>query len=184
MRSRRVSLPASLVQTNAAVTNKNRMSVASVASFESLPEEEDEPPGRPALTRRSASPHLPPERQASLISLSPIKTRSSSQQRYSLPTPPAYGGGFQAFALPGAGRASPLGRPVEYREEEKETVEEKEERRRERGEMREQKRTSKQLWEVEKPKREERKWRIALEMRETERTYVAVLEEIDKVREW
>ena len=63
-------------------------------------------------------------------------------------------------------------------------MEEKEERRRERGEMREQKRTSKQLWEVEKPKREERKWRIALEMRETERTYVAVLEEIDKVREW
>lgn len=165
------------------MTNKNRMSVASVASFESLPEEEDDPlPGRPALARRSASPHLPPERKTSSASLSPIKTRSSSQQRYSLPTPPAYGGGFQAFALPGAGRTSSLGRPIEYREEEKETEEDKEERRRERREMGEQKRSSKELWGLEKSKREERRWRIALEMRETERTYVAVLEEIDKVR--
>ena len=82
MRSRRVSLPANLVQTNyhsivgggavgAGVAAQNRMSIASVSSFESLTEEGDDltvqndepkaggsprPSLRPRLSRRSASP--------------------------------------------------------------------------------------------------------------------------------
>ena len=132
MRSRRVSLPANLVQTNyhsivgggavgASVAAKNRMSVASVASFESLPEELFDEAGdyappeqtivvesrpRPRLSRRSASPAAPSARLS-----------TGGQQRHSLPTPPAaYNGAYRSFVVPSAtaGRTNPLGRSPSF----------------------------------------------------------------------
>ncbi|KAL8291395.1 hypothetical protein RQP46_002373 [Phenoliferia psychrophenolica] len=177
MRSRRVSLPANLVQTNyhsivgggavgASVAAKNRMSVASVSSFESLPEEDsnnavpavpDSSPKaeevssrpRPSLSRRSASPGPPSARLSGV-----------GHQRHSLP-PAAYNGAYQSFVVPQtltAGRMSPLGRSQSWQKEEKGGKPSKEE----------------------KIRRGERRWRIAHELRETERSYVAVLSEIDK----
>lgn len=191
MRSRRISLPANLVQTNyhsivgggavgASVAAKNRRSVASISSFENLPEEPDDflpaqeeqpqlgggPGHRPRLSRRSAS--STPATPSARLSLGPSSlggtaTISFKRQRESVHSPPVYSGAYQSFAPTGTGKTSPLSRAQSYK---------KDLEGRERGVK---------LTREEKAKRADRRWRIALELRETERTYVDVLQEIDRV---
>lgn len=146
-------------------------SVGSSASFDSLPEEDEtdatsessvlSSTARPPLLRRSVSPTqgVRPVSFASRAS-----ARPPNPKRNSLPSPPAFDGSYRSFSLsPPAltrsssrGRSSPLGRePVD--------VEAGAERDKERA------------------KREDRRWKIAEELRETERAYVEVLGEIDIV---
>lgn len=158
------------------------MSVASVSSFESLPEE-GEMPASPvqdphatihAFPRQYPGPSPSGEgslRKLSTTSLSPTRpnrSRSPTPHRYSLPTPPAYQGGFQSFVLPTSRPpsrpSSPLGRGGFEVDHKRLT-----------------RNATRDSRESERAKREERRWRIALELRETERSYVAVLEEIDLV---
>ncbi|KAK4697885.1 hypothetical protein P7C70_g8142, partial [Phenoliferia sp. Uapishka_3] len=207
MRSRRVSLPANLVQTNyysivgggavgASVAAQNRMSVASFSSFESTPEEgesEETPPPspveldeasasiagvagsparpglRPRLSRRSASP-TPGVLPSARLSVGPsslgngANPSTSRVQRQSSPTPSAYNGAYQSFAIPQTlGRTSPLGRSQSFTRRESEELEPGVKKTKE-----------------EKMKRADRRWRIALELRETERSYLGVLQEVDK----
>ncbi|GAA5888327.1 hypothetical protein JCM6882_008582 [Rhodosporidiobolus microsporus] len=181
-RSRRTTMPANLVQTRYSMLvgssgsstlrvkdkGDHRLSVASFSSIESVTEEDETEGGggekgaaglapglsrRPrAISRRTASP--PPSRPASMA-------RPPNPSRYSLPTSP-YHGGYQSFsvALPargdGAKSASPLS--VVSREGAGEEGE---------------------LSEAERATRADRRWRIAEELRDTEKAYAQVLEEID-----
>lgn len=211
---------------------KKRMSVASVQSFDSLPEElereleldseditpapavlhalENARPGAPAMTvrgrmgMRNASPPPPWTRRStssvpSLLSPRPVMKQ---QQRYSLPPPlPPGAYPYQSLALPvgnapltAMGRTSPLGksmfglgiaeagaRDTDSTGESARMVEERK-RREEKLADRQRRRTSAELGGEERAKREARRWRIALELRDTERSYVDVLAEIDEVR--
>lgn len=200
-RSRRVSLPANLVQTHShslagtggsyfgasPYSADNRMSVASFASmssFDSLPEEDEEattpdagerrdapPTARPPLLRRSVSPSRPSPLPRPVSFAPQGSARSNNPKRNSLPTPPAFDGSYRPFSLgpmplsrsSSRGRTSPLGR------------DDRDEELGEKGKRSEGER------EQERAKREERRWKIAEELRETERAYVDVLEEIDAV---
>lgn len=187
----------------------NRLSVASFNSFESLPEEDginsDDAEGRNRRftdefeettrvfvpsTSLPGSPLLPPtlrhptgrlpSRSVSPNGASPISAtpsrRSSPQQRFSLPA--QYLGGYQSFAAPlgsasttNHSRASPLSRAssasgadlgsemMSERNEDDQRI----------------------VTPVERKSREDRRWRVALELRETERAYVLVLKEIEEV---
>ncbi|GAA5867630.1 hypothetical protein JCM8547_001321 [Rhodosporidiobolus lusitaniae] len=184
-RSRRTSMPANLIQTRhqsmvmssgsstlRVKENKaaNRLSVASFSSIESVAEEEDENgetvsashakvsglSRRPrAVSRRTASPPA---------SRPPSMARPVNPSRYSLPTSP-YHGGYQSFSvalgdrLNGSKPSSPLSMTFDEAGEQKgERVEPGAE---------------------DRARREERRWRIAEELKETEKAYVQVLEEID-----
>lgn len=197
MRSRRVSSPANLVQSNThSIADSggsyfgaagNRMSVASMSSFDSLPEEDEEATtpnggtvdnsgGRPPLLRRSVSPtRLTPLPRP--VSLAPQDSpRPANPKRNSLPTPPAFDGSYRPFSLGpmpmvrsksrsnSRGRASPLGREMANDQD-------VEKGRKGTAAEREQKRI----------KREQKRWNVAEELRETERAYVAVLQEINDV---
>ncbi|GAA6036238.1 hypothetical protein JCM8097_006852 [Rhodosporidiobolus ruineniae] len=182
-RTRRTSLPADLVQSrhqsfvgssgSSTLRIKDRgdyrLSVASFTSIESVAEEEDEasdgrqssnPAAQPASrrsrtsSRRTASP--PASRPPSMV-------RPPNLSRYSLPNA-AYHGGFQSFsaALPakssGPKPLSPLmGKFPDGGAMDGEAAPTEEER----------------------EKRAERRMRIAEELRDTEKAYVQVLEEID-----
>ncbi|GAA5827855.1 hypothetical protein JCM11251_007704 [Rhodosporidiobolus azoricus] len=180
-RLRRTTMPASLVHTRYSMMvgssgsstlrvkdkSDHRISVASFSSIESVTEEDETGDGsngatgvapkasglsrRPrAVSRRTASP---PASRPSSLARPPIPSR--------LPTS-SYHGGYQSFsvALPpgkdGARSASPLG--ALSREGDAEL---------------------KEMSEEERAKRVERRWRIAEELRDTEKAYVQVLEEVD-----
>ncbi|ORY72932.1 hypothetical protein BCR35DRAFT_333886 [Leucosporidium creatinivorum] len=196
MRSRRVSSPANLVQTNTHSVAEsggsyfgaagNRMSVASMASmssFDSLPEEDEEATtpdggvdatGRPPLLRRSVSPTRPTPLPRPASFAPSGSARPANPKRNSLPTPPVFDGSYRPFSLgpmpmirstsrsSSRGRASPLGKKATKdpaaEAGRKGTAAEREQ---------------------ERVKREEKRWNVAEELRETERAYVNVLEEIN-----
>ncbi|GAA5839017.1 hypothetical protein JCM9279_002569 [Rhodotorula babjevae] len=163
MSTRQTSLPASLVQsrhysivgssnlsatataTSTSSGGTKRVSVASFASFESLPEEEGDgdgdggEAGRPALARRSLSPPATPLRPA-------------AAKRSSLPA--------SSSAL---ARGVSVVRPRTLSA----------------------RTSSPSRWSVmsdgEREKHAETRWRIAEELRESERAYVRVLEEVDSL---
>lgn len=198
MRSRRVSLPANLAYTNyqsltgviasSAGSSENRMSVASFSSFGSLPEEVEEElststtslSSTPSLKRTSTSPPESPTLIRTFQNF-PLANSSTSMSR-SLSNPrPSTGIHSTNSSLSVDSRsASPSGRnsPLSF-----ETTEETKVRRDNRKFEKEQRKTLRDLngSDLEKAKREERRWRIALELRDTERSYVKVLEEIDSV---
>ncbi|GAA5877957.1 hypothetical protein JCM16303_002792 [Sporobolomyces ruberrimus] len=178
MRTRHTSLPAGVVQSrhqsivgtpsaNNRVKAMNRISVASVASFGSVEEEEE---GEEGGESNQSSRTAPSSRTTSFSSTTAKGIRPKPRQyqqhaRYSLP-PPGSSSALPSFTSvlhhnnnpirPGAGRAkerssSPL-RP---------------------------KKEGKEVSEKERSKREERRLRIAEELRDTEKAYVSVLEEID-----
>lgn len=200
MRSRRVSLPANLVHTNyqslagvvasSSSSSGNRMSVASFSSFGSLPEEEEESnviripaPPPPSLKRMSSSPpESPTLMRQNLPSPPPISspmTRSTSTP-YSRTT-----NIYQSSLSANSRSASPSGRssPLSFDRSFSESREQASERKQTRRLEKEQKKntTNWKETDIEKLRREERRWRIALELRDTERSYVQVLEEIDSV---
>lgn len=197
MRSRRVSSPANLVQTHTHSIAEsggsyfgaagNRMSVASMSSFDSLPEEDEEATtpnggmveasaGRAPPLRRSVSP----SRRTPLprpVSFAPQgSARPANPKRNSLPSPPAFDGSYRPFSLgpmpmirstsrsSSRGRTSPLG---------KEATEDQVVETGRKGTATERVQ--------EKLKREEKRWNVAEELRETERAYLTVLEEINEV---
>jgi hypothetical protein len=147
----------------------NRISVASVASFGSVEEEEE---GEEGGESNQSSRTAPSSRTTSFSSTTAKGIRPKPRQyqqhaRYSLP-PPGSSSALPSFTSvlhhnnnpirPGAGRAkerssSPL-RP---------------------------KKEGKEVSEKERSKREERRLRIAEELRDTEKACVSVLEEIDAV---
>lgn len=199
MRSRRVSLPANLIHTNyqslagvvasSSSTSGNRMSVASFSSFGSLPEEEEEsysssvtpslkrmstsPPESPTLMRQNLPPPPPPISSPMTRSTSTPYPRTTNIYQSSL--------SVNSRSASPSGRSSPLSFDRSFPE--LEASEEKRERKESKRLEREQKKTLKGLngLDNEKLRREERRWRIALELRDTERSYVQVLEEIDSV---
>ncbi|KAI5480678.1 Rho guanine nucleotide exchange factor [Pseudohyphozyma bogoriensis] len=187
-RSRRTSLPANLVTTNlnlnlssvgsAAPGSKlprgmvvgagNRMSiasvtsVASVSSFESLLEAEEDAVEAALIEGRANE--RPDEKRANMplsfqMAGKGLNSRPNVQHRYSLPTPPPsrvqLGLGLPVPPLSRSRAASPLG-----------------------GERR-----RSQADDEERKKREQRRWRVAIELRETEKTYVNVLQRIDQTLE-
>ncbi|GAA5979221.1 hypothetical protein JCM11641_001965 [Rhodosporidiobolus odoratus] len=182
LRTRRTSLPANLIATRhhsivgssgpstlrLKDKSDHRLSVASFSSIESVAEEDEggESSGAP-LT--SSAPMRRP-RAASRRSIAPPGSRPSSiarppnPSRYSAPAS-AYHGAFQSFsaALPtgvdASKTSSPLGSTFGTE------AEGATDKLRSTGEDR--------------AKREERRWRIAEELRDTEKAYVQVLEEID-----
>lgn len=194
MRLRRVSMPANSIQTNYLATGgyskgSNRLSVASSTSFDSLPEESVEalphrelstvridqqaPSPSSALHRSLRHPigkifdrSEPPFRSYSIPAI-PIQ-RPTPPHRSSLPTfQPGQSKPFYASARSSSNsRASPLGRSATSREGREDGTDK--ERQRRKGTPAE--RSS-----------EDRRWRIALELRDTERTYVQVLREIELV---
>ncbi|GAA6015441.1 hypothetical protein JCM10207_008595 [Rhodosporidiobolus poonsookiae] len=178
LRSRHLSLPASLVQTRYSTMvgssgsstlrvkdrGGHRISVASFSSIDSVQEEEeDESAGDGAPALEGTAPRGPRPRAISRRSASPrpaSMARPPSQTRYSLPKTP-YDGGYQSFgAAVRDSRAtsmpsSPMSEAFAFGGEE--TVD----------------------GAADRDKREDRRWRIAEEMKETEKAYVRVLEEID-----
>ncbi|GAA5964169.1 hypothetical protein JCM3765_005364 [Sporobolomyces pararoseus] len=175
MRTRHSSLPASVVQSrhqsivgtstmnlasnNGRMKAMNRISVASVGSFGSVEEEAED--GEGLKERDQAVKSQPASRSTSFSSSTGIEAKHQSQQiaRNSLPPPgslPSFTSVLNSTSRPGGGNlkgrsSSPL-RPKEGRVEYS-------------GE--------------ERAKREERRLRIAEELRDTEKAYVQVLEEID-----
>ncbi|KAM0748829.1 Dbl homology domain-containing protein [Meredithblackwellia eburnea MCA 4105] len=200
LRHRRVSLPASLVQTNlhslvgggvmgkreASVMNMgNRLSVASMASFESLMEEGEgeveggadsnagrEPPGGRAEKENEAP-------QKAKSSPKPLTTTPTRMKRLSLPvaasSPSSLAGAYSLGGVPRRTGAdivrssshsrSPLGRTRSGKGRGNEMGDGID------GETK--------LSLEEKRKREDRRWRIAIELRETERSYWNVLKLVD-----
>lgn len=178
-RSRRTSMPANLIQTrhNSMVfasgkstlrvkeKAEHRMSVASFSSIESVAEEVVE---NGEVVRSSSSAARRP-RAVSRRSASPAGSRPSSMarppnpSRHSLPANP-YHGGYQSFSMStisgeSSGSKQASGNfPATDGDEKREMTPEARE------------------------KREERRWRIAEELKGTEKAYVQVLEEIDAVR--
>jgi hypothetical protein len=143
---------------------EHRMSVASFSSIESVAEEVMEngeavrstslAPNRPrAVSRRSASPPN---------SRSPSISRPSNPSRHSLPASP-YHGGYQSFSMSAISNES--SGPKQVKGTMSAATEEEE----------------RDMSARAREKREERRWRIAEELKETEKAYVQVLEEIDAV---
>ncbi|GAA5903941.1 hypothetical protein JCM5296_002462 [Sporobolomyces johnsonii] len=171
MRSRRVSLPANVVQSrhysmvgtsaSGASTAQKRMSAASVASvgsFESVPEEGEHEDHDPSATgsgseRASPRPRIPSHRTTPSP---PPVSRPANTTRYSLPESgyPSFSSVLGPPLRPMVRSTSPL-RPEEERTAEVDRSND------------------------ERKKRAERRLRVAEELRDTEKGYVQVLEEID-----
>ena len=189
---------------------KNRMSVASltsVGSFESLPEEDvlgsvekqqsiDQPPveaARPPLANINTSGNRPKPllaHRATTPAKLPTKTnvRRVPTSRATIPAPIPHGATYQPFVIPKStfGPRSPLSRPTSISNS---TLREDDLREEIMGQRlggdgkRERVRTKSSAGgtDEETMRREDRRWRIALELRDTERVYWGVLEEIDTV---